>query len=62
MRVLREGLVSIFVVAVVLYLYFLAAGAALLSLCGSLHTGTDQTPASFYSRGECEFASDTYRS
>jgi hypothetical protein len=36
MRLLREGLLSIFVVTAVLYLYLLAAGAALLSLCGFL--------------------------
>jgi hypothetical protein len=36
MRFLRESLLSFFVVAVVLYLYFIAAGAALLSLWGFL--------------------------
>jgi hypothetical protein len=36
MRFLKESLLSLFVVAVVLYLYFVAAGAALLSLCGLL--------------------------
>jgi hypothetical protein len=34
MRFLKESLLSFFVVTVVVSLYFLAAGAALLSLCG----------------------------
>jgi hypothetical protein len=34
MKLLREALLSLFVGGVVLYLYCVAAGAALLSLCG----------------------------
>jgi hypothetical protein len=34
MRLLREALLCLFVIAIVLYLYSVAAGVALLSLCG----------------------------
>ena len=36
MKLLREALLSLFVGGVVLYLYFVAEGTALLSLCGFL--------------------------
>lgn len=36
MSLLRETVLSLFVMGLVLYLYFVAAGAALLSLCGFL--------------------------
>ena len=36
MKLLREMVLCFFVVGVVLYLYFVAAGVALLSLCGFL--------------------------
>ena len=34
MRVLRETLLSLFVIGIVLYVYLLAAGAALFEICG----------------------------
>jgi hypothetical protein len=34
MKLFREALLCFFVIAIVLYLYFVAASATLLSLCG----------------------------
>ena len=33
MRLLREALLSVFVIGIVLYIYLLAAGAALFDVC-----------------------------
>jgi hypothetical protein len=39
MRVLRETLLLVFVIGVVLYVYFLAVGAALFEICGLASVG-----------------------
>ena len=39
MRVLREALLSLFVMGIVLYVYLLAVGAALFEICGLASSG-----------------------
>jgi hypothetical protein len=41
MRVLREALLSLFVIGIVLYVYLLAVGAALFEICGLRSAGTE---------------------
>ena len=41
MRVLREALLSVFVIGIILYVYLLAIGAALFEICGLASIGRE---------------------
>ena len=61
MKSFREALLSLFAIGIVLYLYFVAGGVALLSLCGFLlHRDGPETPDHFPVRANASLPHQTY--